>query len=63
MKIEIKLENPKSCDGCPCRHSSGYGGSPDCQNEELFPNWQELIPNDNALHTIRPQACIDKYGL
>lgn len=61
MKIEIKLNDPIFCDGCPCFQASYYGGSPDCGMD------YEII--DNCKNTRRasewykrPQICIDRQA-
>ena len=56
MKIEIKLDNPKYCDNCPCI------GWTDCDNEvwcEIDGGMSEERPSN---HILRPQQCIEKYG-
>jgi hypothetical protein len=58
MKIEIKLENPKYCDECPCLNidCGGYYDCHICQYMEL-----EIMADENGQY-IRPKKCVDENG-
>lgn len=62
MNIEIKLDDPKRCNGCPMIDHTGDplpGGQRvsycSLLNEEI--HWKE----ENTA-VLRPQECIDKHG-
>ena len=61
MKIEVKLDNPKHCDGCPCRQErkSKYELGGACyQFTERCGKYPEL----GILKAIRPEICITENG-
>ena len=59
MKIEIKLPDPKYCNGCPCLRASM--DSADCHFMPLILERDyDAIPM--ARYIIRPQICKDKNG-
>ncbi len=58
MNIEIKLDDPKCCDGCPC-DAIDLDEDPCC----LMGYWNIYTQKQNKKHeTIRSQECIDKHG-
>ena len=62
MKIEIKLENPKYCDGCPCLREDYYNCS--CRLSDYPLKFRRVKSKYTGLygHYIRPQICISENG-
>lgn len=66
MKIEIKLDDYKFCDGCPCvKEESFYGDIVDCHLN--FDNSMVLHKNTTGKEedigkTLRPEQCIKENG-
>lgn len=58
MKIEIKLDDPKFCDGCPCCHVEGPCDDDVCEMN----HWIDCHRTVSGYKIIRPHACIDAYG-
>lgn len=62
MKIEIKLDDPKLCNGCPLIYSDKLGIH--CALKFWFDAVRDINGNREHVNKIfRPQICIDKYGL
>lgn len=60
MKIKIKLEDPKSCEGCPCFYSGFWK-----PNKRVCGCTMDYFINLEILRTSkkrRPQRCIDENG-
>jgi hypothetical protein len=57
MKIEINLEDPKFCDGCPCIGWTDIGSELWCEIDGGME-----ADNKSIDKIIRPQECIDRYG-
>lgn len=56
MKIEIKLDDPKYCDGCPWLNF-------DFVMCDLTYDFKELCRYEyETAKILRPQSCIDKHG-
>jgi len=64
MKIEIKLHDPKFCDGCPCIGWNDIGSELYCEVEGGMdcPNGSVYFPEEREFHIIRPKECVEKYG-
>jgi hypothetical protein len=62
MKIEIKLDNPKSCDNCPLLIIPNITGtSLDYPSSKCILKYN-LNWNDNKEVFIRPKQCIQENG-
>jgi hypothetical protein len=65
MKIEIELNDPKSCDGCFCLEAESSVGSCYAVNPHL---WTRILSRKvpgghySDFTFIRPDECIKKYG-
>jgi hypothetical protein len=66
VKIEVKLKDPKYCDGCPC---IDYGGDTweSCCNLNFWDNnaclnTNERVWDGNKPHYNRPAACKAAHG-
>ena len=58
MRIDMELENPKYCDGCPCLVIFEIGKA------QCSMDWY-IIENDLRVgyaKYIRPERCIEKRG-
>lgn len=55
MKIEIKLDDPKYCDGCPKLNI-------DWNKEKMWCIDKHFTDARIGFNLIRPQECIDKFG-
>lgn len=55
MIIEIKLDDPKSCEGCPCYYDI-LECTLDMYDKDIG------VKRDANYDVIRPQECIDKHG-
>jgi hypothetical protein len=54
MKAEIKLGDPKYCDGCPFLHVIQYSS---------YCHYKYAVKCDwIKCHTIRPQRCVEENG-
>lgn len=67
MKIEIKLENPDYCNGCPCANIVG-GGYWQCGLYKNFYKKRKTTYDDaqehKGLKTLpRPEKCKEENGL
>jgi hypothetical protein len=60
MKLEIKLKDPKFCDGCPCYYGGDNGYGYFC-NE--YGDAAGELKQNIEFKIIRPQKCIDENGL
>lgn len=58
MKIEIKLDDPRFCNGCPLIRHTDCVESPHCNH---YPMRLEREIEDDDLFT-RPQACFNEHG-
>ena len=54
MKIEIKLENPKSCEGCPCLDYETLTSNINYTCNKIYEGIYCILK--------RPQKCIDENG-
>jgi len=55
MKIEVKLDSPKYCDGCPML----------AEEYQSCDYYGELVPRENHMEygkSIRPEVCITENG-
>jgi len=56
MKIEIKLKDPKSCEGCPMEHESN-------NHDGEWEGWEcSLCYDYNENTKVRPKRCIKENG-
>ena len=58
MRIDIKLDDPRYCDGCPCLNED-YEEGESC-NLGYDIDYQKT--ESGKWHNIRPQKCIDEHG-
>ena len=58
MKLEIKLKDPKYCDGCPCVFGKVEEFN---EMEEFCLLYRVNMPDENG-NSIRPQKCIKENG-
>lgn len=61
MKIEIKLKDPRKCDGCPMLVGSALYQSV-CRMTGKDIGWEEYDFKKNAARTSRPQECVRRWG-
>ena len=52
MNLQIKLKDPKYCDGCPCLNYE----FDDCNIQEM-PDLETTVIKGNHFRRIRPQKC------
>ena len=64
MKIEIKLKNPKYCNGCPHLFGGIVKDFTSCWYNENYKLQVKMRKgkNRNTFKTIRPQRCIKENG-
>lgn len=69
MIIEIKLNDPKYCHGCPCLQTDDFYGDPDhCSLDdsykfkEIEEHYVDYGRTKVRTKAIRPQECIDRCG-
>ena len=64
MKIIIKLEDPKSCTGCPCLFYEDDGANCNLYSYYENPSFPEDIKMKFKRHKpVRLKKCIDERGL
>ena len=63
MHIDIKLDDPRYCDGCPCLHKDTEEPTTCSLN---YPDEYEYLDYEKIksgkFGYLRPQKCIDEHG-
>lgn len=64
MKIEIKLDDPERCHGCPCfvPKTGGGWGPYKIWGKKCYKNIGYWVSNLDLDKYVRPQECIEKHG-
>ena len=66
MKIEIKLPDPKYCNGCPCLIKQAMTKDKCCVGfpieYSMTKTRRRVRFKDNAPLVLRPKICIERHG-
>ena len=67
MYIEVKLKDPKYCDGCPCINYDMGEGADGCNQGYWETVLHGIIGNETKVTDekgiVRPAKCIEENGL